>query len=206
MARTRSKRWSYSAGERGRNRVRAFEHPSGVLMVEFSDGGKRTRLSLGHKDRKRAKQEADLAAAKLARAERLRPADPRSVTLGELFDMYGCEVTPKNGERHQRYDRRASAMLLRYFGAERKADSLSLQDWERFGRDRASGRIGQGLGPWRPVRSRTVQKDLSFLRSVLNWATVAGDGRGGVFLQTNPLKGFKLPKEKNPLRVVLNVT
>ena len=26
MARTKKKRWSYSAGERGRNRVRAFEH------------------------------------------------------------------------------------------------------------------------------------------------------------------------------------
>ena len=30
--------------------------------------------------------------------------------------------------------------------------------------------------------NRTVQKDLSFLRSVLRWATMAGDGRGGVLL------------------------
>ena len=32
---------------------------------------------------------------------------------------------------------------------------------------------------------------------------MAGDGRGGVFLERNPFKGYKLPKEKNPLRVVL---
>ena len=38
---------------------------------------------------------------------------------------------------------------------------------------------------------------------MLNWATTAGDGRGGVLLERNPLKGFKPPKEKNPLRVVL---
>ena len=64
-------RWSYSTGERGRNRVRAFEHSSGVLMLEFYEPrrGKasRVRLSLGHRDQAKAKQQADDAAAKLGK-------------------------------------------------------------------------------------------------------------------------------------------
>ena len=32
--------------------------------------------------------------------------------------------------------------------------------------------------------------DLKFLLAVLNWATVAGDGEGGVLLERNPLKGL----------------
>jgi integrase len=32
---------------------------------------------------------------------------------------------------------------------------------------------------------------------------MAGDGRGGVLLDRNPFRGYKPPKEKNPLRVVL---
>ena len=58
MARTKKKRWSYSTGERGENRVRAFEHSYGILKLEFYDGGKRTRISLGHRDREKARQQA----------------------------------------------------------------------------------------------------------------------------------------------------
>jgi hypothetical protein len=46
-----TKRWSYSTGERGRNRVRAFEHPkSGTLFLEFAEGRQRKRIALGHRD------------------------------------------------------------------------------------------------------------------------------------------------------------
>ena len=203
MARRTKSRWSYSTGERGRNRVRAFEHSSGLLMLEFTDGGNRTRISLGHRDHERAKREADEAAAKLAGAQDLKPDEPREMTLGELFEMYLGEVTPRNGERHQKYDRTASDMFVAYFGSERVASTLTLRDWERFIQDRKGGRVGPGPGPWKSVGNRTVQKDLSFLRSVLRWATMAGDGRGGVLLERDPCRGFKLPKEKNPVRVAL---
>ena len=89
--------WSYPAGEKGRNRVRAFEHASGVLMLEFYERcpgrsqPKRVRLSLGHRDQDKAKQQADEAAAKLGRMEALKPVE---LTLRTLFDIYGEEVTP----------------------------------------------------------------------------------------------------------------
>jgi integrase len=94
-------------------------------------------------------------------------------------------------------------MFLRFFGSERIPSTLSLRDWDRFIRDRRDGRIGPGKAPWRPVGNRTVQKDLSFFRSVLRWATMAGDGLGGVLLERDPLRGYPLPKEKNPRRVSL---
>jgi integrase len=54
------------------------------------------------------------------------------------------------------------------------------------------------------VAPRTVEVDLCFLRAVCNWAMVAGDGRGGTLLSRNPVKGLKMPREKNPRRVVLS--
>ena len=42
-----NKRWSFSTGERGRNRVRAFEHPqTGRIFLELYDDAKRKRIAL----------------------------------------------------------------------------------------------------------------------------------------------------------------
>lgn len=210
MARHTTTRWNYSTGERGRNRVRVFEHSSGILMLEFRKNGKRTRTSLGHRDRDRAKREADQAAAKLAEVEEglLEPEHqeepPEELTLHKLFEIYGEEVTPEKGERTRKHDKAASKMFERYFGADRNPATLNLVDWERFIRDRQTGRIGPGEPPWKAVSARTVERDLRFLLAVMNWATMAGDGQGGVLLERNPLKGYKAPKEKNPLRVKLS--
>lgn len=198
MAR-RTKRWSYSTGERGRNRVRAFEHASGVLMLEFSDRGKRTRISLGHRDRERAKRAADEAAAKLGTAEDLKPDE---ITLGQLFDIYGREVTPRKAASTQKHDRRAMRMFRRYFRPDRTVASLGLRDWDRFIADRRSGRLSPNQSNGRPVGDRIVEQDLRLLLAVFNWAAMAGDGRGGILLNRNPFKGYKVPKEKNPRRVV----
>ena len=69
---TAKSHWSYSTGEKGRNRVRTFEHSSGMLMLEFYErqrGGttKRVRLSLRHRDQAKGRQQADEAAAKLGK-------------------------------------------------------------------------------------------------------------------------------------------
>ena len=65
MGRT-NKGWSYSAGERGRNRVRVYEDArSWSVLMEVYEDGSRIRTALGHKDRDRAKREADQAAARV---------------------------------------------------------------------------------------------------------------------------------------------
>jgi len=192
---TKSKGWSYSAGERGRNRVRVFEHPTGVLMVEFRDRGKRRRVSLGHRDREKAKRDADEAAARLASAEKLTPEGPRDITLGELFELYLDEVTPQKSPGVQKFDRAAVERLRTSLGERRPVKALSKREWDLFIRERQSGRTtGRSVGP------RTVARDLKLLLAVLNWATLSGDGLGGVLLERNPLKGLPLPSEKNPRR------
>lgn len=202
----RAKRWSYSAGERGRNRVRAFEHASGVLMLEFYEHRPgyreptRKRLSLGHRDRAKAKRQADAAAAKVAAAE---PVRAEALTLKTLFDIYLGEVTPEKAPNTQRHDERASVLFLRCFGEGAKVGDLSRRDWDRFIRERSGGRLRPPKAKPEPVGARTVARDLKWLLAVLNWATLAGDGRGSVLLERNPLRGFRVPKEESPNRPVM---
>ena len=74
--------WSYNAGERGRNWVRAYEdNRTGIILVEFfeSDSAlnapKRKRISLGHRDRHQAKQQADEIAARFGEFRAPTPDD-----------------------------------------------------------------------------------------------------------------------------------
>jgi integrase len=192
------KSWSYKTGERSRNRVRAFEDSkSGMLMLEFYEAGKRKRVSLGHRDRGKAKQQADEAAARIGKAEPLRSED---ITLQELFDIYLGEVTPGKTLRVQMHDRAAAKLFLRCFGARRSAKELNRRDWDRFVKERTSGRLRPPGSHVPVVGPRTVSKDLKWLLAVLNWATMAGDGRGRALLDQNPLKGMPLPSEPSPRR------
>lgn len=191
------KKWSYSTGERGRNRVRAFEHPdTGRIFLEFSDAGKRKRIALGHRDREQAKEKTEEVAAALRRA--LVPIGP-APTLRTLFDNYIREVTPRKGHSKQQHDRRAAGMFREFFGPNRKAATLNRRDWDAF----IEWRKGGGVGG-RRVRDRVITYDLKFLHSVLNWATTAGDGCGGVLLERNPLRGMAWPQEQSPKRPMLN--
>ena len=54
------------------------------------------------------------------------------------------------------------------------------------------------------MSDRTVERDLRFLLAVLNWATRSRDEEGRLPLESNPLRGFKPPTEKNPTRIVLS--
>lgn len=193
--RTKKSRWSYAAGERGRNRVLAFEHESGLLMLQFKKQGRRKRISLGHRERERAKRQAEEAAARLGRAETLRPEE---LTLGELFDMYVRERTPDKALTTQKHDRAAARLFIKAFGAAARPRALHRGDWDRFTRERTSGKAGT-----RKVGPRTVARDLKWILAVFNWATQTGDGKGGVLLERNPFKGFPIPREESPRRETL---
>ena len=204
MARTKRSRRSYGAGEWGRNRVRVFPDPkTGRYQIEWRANGRRLTRSLKHRDWSRAKRQADEAAAGLAGLglNGRKDAKPEPLTLGTLFEIYGEEVTPTKGGRSQKYDRGALQMFLRFFGKDRRPATLSQRDWDRFIRERRAGRIGPRA---RPVSDRTVERDLRFLLAVLNWAARSRDEAGGLLLDSNPLKGLRVPREKNPTRVVLS--
>lgn len=201
---TKPKRWSYSAGERSKNRVRAYEEPSGLILLEYrerEDGSgkpRRRRHSLGHRDRKRAARQAEAIAARLA----VDPAHTAGeITLGSLFDIYLAEVTPRKGSQKQAHDRRSARMFLELLGPHRPAAHLNLRDWERFIDVRRVGQLSPGSTA-RPVGDRQIEYDLKWLRSVYRWAVRAGvDGRA--LLDRNPLEGYPLPRERSPKRPVL---
>ena len=130
---------------------------------------------------------------------RLRPVS-RVALRRDLFDIYGEEVTPTKGGKSRRYDRVAMRMFLGCFGRDRKPTTLSQRDWDRFIRERRAGRVGPS---GQPVSDRTVERDLRFLLAVLNWAARSRDEEGKLLLESNPLRGLKPPKEKNPTRVLL---
>ncbi len=204
MARTKRDRRSYSAGEWGRNRVRVFADPkTGLYQIEWRENGRRLTRSLKHRDWSRAKRQADEAAAGLATYEPngKAEAEPEPLTLERLFDIYGEEVTPTKGEHTQRHDKIAMRMFLRFFGKDRDPATLSQRDWDRFIGARRAGKVGPS---GKPVSNRTVECDLRFLIAVLNWAAKSRDEQGRLLLDSNPLRGLKTPKEKNPTRVVLS--
>ena len=203
MARTKRSRRGYSAGEWGRNRVRVFADPkTGYFQVEWRENGRRLTKSLGHRDWVRAKKQADEFAAGFAEptlngnAE----AEPEPLTLEGLFDIYGEEVTPAKGWQSRCHDRAAMKMFLGFLGRNRDPATLSRRDWDRFIRERRSGRIGPS---GKPVSDRTIEHDLKFLIAVLNWAAKSRDEQGRLLLDSNPLGGLRTPTEKNPIRVLL---
>ena len=202
MARTKRSRRSYGAGEWGRNRVRVFPDPkTGRYQIEWRENGRRLTRSLGHRSWTQAKRQADEFAAGFAEVNGCKESEPEPLTLGTLFEIYGEEVTPTKAEASQRADRAAMRMFLRFFGRERRPETLSQRDWDRFIRDRRAGKVGPS---GKPVSDRTVERDLRFLLAVLNWAARSRDEQGGLFIDSNPLRGLRLPKVKNPTRVVLS--
>ena len=203
MSGRRRDRSSYSAGEWGRNRVRVFpDRRTGVIQIEWREGGRRLTRSLRHRDWARAKRQADEFAAGFVKPERREEGEAGAgpLTLAALFGIYGEEVTPTKSPQSRAYDRAAMRMFVGLFGKDRDPGTLSKRDWDRFIRDRRSGRAGRS---GRPVADRTVQRDLKFLLAVLNWAAQSRDEEGGWLLESNPLRGLKMPAEKNPARVVL---
>lgn len=211
MAKTRKgKTWSYTAGEKGRNRVRVYEEQrTGILMLEwYEQSGKRKRKSLGHRDKEKAKEIADRVAAELRRVAQV---DGGSVTLHTLFDKYLREVTPTKGASKQRHDKRAARCFRAFFDAQPEASrrmsrhpsTLDRVDWDRFIEWRRAGKIP---GWERGVGDCQVRHDLTFLISVLNWATGQKVG-GQPILQRNPWDGsirrsqnWQKPKVRNQKR------
>jgi len=186
--------WRMSLGERG-CRVVLFERkPGGVLYREVWVGGKRVaaKKSLGHRDRERAKADAYKLLATLKSNQ-----DALSggrLTLRTLFDIYvGSPSFQAKKSRTQREDRRKLERVVKFLGHDREVRSLSDSDVARYTQARLEGD---------KVRTRTVQADLVTLRTMLNWGTRQRNAQGRPLLEYNPLRGVKLPGEKNPRRPV----
>ena len=164
--------------------------------MEVHEDGQRVRTALRHRDRERAKCQADEAAAQFDAVEELQQKDLR---VGSLFEKYLGEVTPNKTPHKQKHDRRASRMFTEFFGRNRVVESLNRRDWDRFVSARSRGDM-----TGRPVRNRTVEYDLRFLLAVLRWATQTRGADDRFLLQVNPLRGLVPPKEASPKRPIVS--
>lgn len=196
--------WPYKAGRKGENRVRAFEHSgSGIIYLEFwvrdPETGERyrKRVSTKHRDREKARDQADQLAGEFATDP---PEHDPGITLRTLFDNYLEKRTPQVSERQRRHHRRCSEMFCRYFGWDREVESLNRKDWDGFVLDRGSGAI-DARGHEVPkeedrttVGARRIRQDLQTLRAAFNWAVQAD------LIDYNPTAQYPLPKKDSPSR------
>lgn len=229
MARIKNQAWSYNAGERGINWVRAYEKcRGGIIMLEWMEQpqgeqgrplrdpetGKaqriKTRQSSGHMDRNKAEE----AAKKKARELLSGSSTDRVTSLRQLLDRYLKEVTPTKKESKQLGNARSARAFLAYLqdradagekerGPERHPSTLDRTDWNGFIAARRAGKI---TGWTRQCRNNQIRDDLKFLVAVLNWASAAEESAPH-FLHLNPWRGERrraqkmvMPKEKDPRR------
>jgi hypothetical protein len=226
--RGRKKRWSYNAGKRGRNWVRAFEHPRDgsfylewreVVEVTDPDTGAvtttETRRRRKLRDEDQSKAQAVVKAEELAErfADLTDDQDASQITLARLIRDYIKEVTPRKAKSTQGHDLRAQRIFLAYFdelknperSSSRHPGTLDRRDWDGFIEARRAGAISG----WGPVKDRQVQYDLRFLIAVLNWGTGAKPRGGeGPYLPMGSPWGTEIrrsqrwgmPREKTPHR------
>ena len=71
-------------------------------------------------------------------------------------------------------------MFLGFFGRRRYPATLSQRDWDRFIRERRSGRVGHS---GKPASNTTITADLAFLVTVLNGAARSRNKQGRLLLQ-----------------------
>jgi integrase len=210
---TRRKHWAYSAGARGVNRVRAFRHAkTGRLYLEWSapDAGGEMRVyrrSLPDASQDEAKAAADRLAVELL----TRPALPAAampisrdgLTLGALLDIYNREADPARTTR--KHNERAAALFVTCWGRDRKVQALAAADLETYIRARRAGIIAPNGRTGRPVRDRVLEEDLTYLRTVIRWATrKRKDDQGRWLLEVDPLgDAVAIPRERDPRRTML---
>ncbi len=195
---SKSKCWRRTLGERGL-RVYLFERSlGGTLYREVYVGGKRVaaKKSLGHRDKERALADGYTLLARLkVRDDALREG---KFSLSTLFDIYGESAAHRAKKPLIRVeDERKLKRLVEFLGPDRDVRSLSDNAMEEYSQARMRGLCGS-----RPVGARSVAADLVALNTALNWATRQRNGRGVPLVERNPLRGVKLPVEKNPRRPV----
>ncbi|MDQ6771044.1 MAG: site-specific integrase [Gemmatimonadota bacterium] len=172
-----------------------------AIWIDYRDeAGHRHRHPLNLTDRDQAKLKADEIAAQFRREGERRPNE---LTLAGLIDIYEREVTPTKSLGVQKYDRRTFELFLRFFGRDRRPETLSRREWDAYIRARRSGKLRPPNAKERVVGDQILEHDLKLLNAVLNWATLAGDGRRTFLLERNPLKGLPIPKEESPKRALL---
>ena len=191
--------------------VRIFERrPRGPIWREvklgraISDSGKaytrKDRKALGHTDRDLAETQA-LQLCKAIAEQRLTGVSPDTLTLAQLHAAYVREKAPLLSEYRRGEVEKAFGLFKRHVGAGFKVADMGKHQAETYERAREAGNLvtTNGRHGGKGVKAGTIAKELGVLHAALNWAeTFKVNGRP--LVTRNPLRGVKLPEEKNPAR------
>jgi integrase len=105
----------------------------------------------------------------------------------------GCLKT----EKYQRECEGISQYLCAFFGGNCTADTITPDRISQYVRARRAGLVNG-----RQVRTRSIQRDLVFLKGVFGWALGVHEN-GAFLLDRNPLAGYSIPRENDPKRPVI---
>src|SRR5256712_4373219 len=194
--------WSLSLGVRGL-KVRVQQHkPGGTFQRVFRAGRRVTYASLGTTDRQEARRLAIEFIRELERGKKVNPAEP--LTLERLWDRYQQEASSYRGnlERTRKQKQTDARLLIAGLGATKRVDHLTKNDVERYVAMRRTGHGWLDGRETKPVRARTIQGEIKQLRQMIYWAMSERLPDGSWLLESNPLRGVKLPKEEGPRRPV----
>lgn len=195
-------RWSWVTGEKGCNRVRVFTHPkSGLLYLEWQeptgdDASRKRKESLGHTDRQAAKVAAESRAQQLRALVPVRPTGP--LLLHELFDNFETARRELNTLRPVHV--RAARNFVAWWGALRTVASLDEHEITRYDHARRTGLVIREGHALAPVRARSIEEELTILRTVLRWAVRRKTATGARLLAEMPILEWNIPREENPRR------
>ena len=205
---SRAARWSWTTGEKGQNRVRVFTHAkSGLLFLEWYEpqlvGRPKARTkALGHSDQSEAKRAAQELAVELLRSG-VAAVSPSTgpLLLGALFDSFITAMQDIGSDRA--IYRSVARRCVAFWGAQRTVLTLDEHEMARYTHARLQGKIVVDGEPLAKVRTRSVEEDLTTLRTVFRWAGRKRLPDGRPMLAQQPVLDWKIPKEKNPRRVMI---
>jgi hypothetical protein len=199
MARAEAAAWSYSAGRRGENRVRAFFDPRDEsYYLEWREAGQRCRQKLvGVTTPEGAASKADKLAGRFADADPGELVGP--ITVDRLLRLYLAERTPQKGESRQDHDIRAASYWRAFLGKLRlglRPEELTRKEWDGYIHARRTGTIGT-----KPARNNTIRADMKFMIAVLGWGVGTGRlTRHPWSAEIRRTQGWSMPKERTPHR------
>ena len=196
-------RWSLSLGVRGLKVRVAQRKPGSTFYRVHRDPGRRTTyVSLHTTSRPEARQLAVDFIRELATRAKPAPAEP--LTLERMWDLYQQEAPSyrQNTERTRRQKQADARLLMAGLGATKRVEHLTRNDVARYVAMRRTGHGWPDGRKTKPIRARTIQGDIKHLISMIYWAMSERLPDGSWLLESNPLRGLKLPKEEAPRRPV----
>lgn len=178
--------WTYSAGSYGNTVTVSERTEGGYIYARWTEGGRTRTKSLKHRSKTRARRYAHELSDKLTGG-----AGSGSATVQTILGLYVVNHSPNKSSREMLADESRGKRFTEEWGQHKPSD-ITLFQWSRY----ISSRMANGAGP------RTVEADLKWFNSVLNWASKwATDS--GYLLDENPVRGFPIPHEKNPEQPVM---